>query len=457
MKKHLRLAFTVLMSLLLLTYSCKQNAEKKTIAEKKVYTVPSVNDIVIYELFVRNFSDEGTINAIIPRLDELKALGVNVIWLMPIQPTGKEDKKGTYGSPYAVQDYYGLNRDFGTKADFKKLVDEVHARGLCIIIDEVANHTAWDNPWVTQHPDWYTHDSTGKIIPPVKDWSDVADLNYDNKEMRKEKIKALKYWVDSFNIDGYRCDAAAMVPNDFWKEAIDTLRKIRPLIMLAESDEPKMYDNGFDMTYGWYMYSVLKNVWKGDSTTEAVQRCLQKEQQRFPSTYRPIRFITNHDEDSWDDVPEKKFINRDGAKAAFVTMITLPGVPLVYNGQEVGYPEKINLFEKYKIDWTANKDLDQWYSNMLHFYSSNDVLKKGLIDQFDAENKYVLIYERSLTGVDPLWVIINASNKETRASLPVPLQNQKITDVISNTAMSTEKEMKLKPYEYHVVKMGAIQ
>ena len=432
--------------------SCRQS-KKETESKVATATVPHVEDVVMYEIFVRNFTAEGTFNAIIPQLNRIKSLGANVIWLMPIQPLGKENHKGTYGSPYSIQNYTAVNPDFGTKKDFQRLVDSVHAKGMWIIIDEVANHTAWDISWIKDHPDWYTHDSTGKIIPPVKDWNDVADLNYSNVDLQKEMIHSMKYWIDSFNIDGYRCDAASMVPDSFWKACISILRQQRPLLMLAESDGASMYDDGFDMTYGWEMYSVLKKVWSGDTAVSTIDTVLEKEKRKYPSDYHCIRFITNHDEDSWDNVPEVKFINRDGAKAAFVTMMTLPGIPLMYNGQEVGYPTKINLFEKYTIDWSANTDLQKWYSTVLNFYDGNDVLKKGTLDQFDLNNEKVLIYERKLLGTDPLWVIVNTSNEEVTATLPATLQNKKLRDMISSEGIASADMMKLRPYEYHILKV----
>ncbi|HYV90395.1 MAG TPA: alpha-amylase family glycosyl hydrolase [Chitinophagales bacterium] len=432
--------------------SCFRQSEKE--AESKIASpaVPSVEDVVMYEIFVRNFTGEGTFNAIIPHLDRLKKLGVNVILLMPIQPLGKENHKRTYGSPYPIQNYTEVNPDFGTKADFKKLVDSIHAKGMWIIIDEVANHTAWDISWVKDHPDWYTHDSvTKKIIPPNPDWSDVADLNFASVDLQKAMIHAMKYWIDSFSIDGYRCDAASTVPDSFWKECIGILRQQRPLLLLAESDSPTMYDDGFDVTYGWEMYACLKDVWSGKLPAAAVDSVLTKEQNKYPANYHAVRFITNHDETSRDDMPEVKFINRNGAKAAFVTMLTLPGTPLVYNGQEIGYPTEINLYGRYKIDWSANPDLQKWYSAVLNFFEGNDVLKKGTLDQFDPGNMKVLIYQRKLLGTDPLWVIVNTSNEEITAKLPITLQNKKLTDMISNEGIASEEMIKLRPYEYHVL------
>jgi len=438
----------------LLFFSCSSQNQKESKQENVAAGVLPIEDITMYEIFVRNFSSEGTFNAIIPQLDRIKKLGVNVIWLMPIQPLGKLNHKGTYGSPYSIQNYTEVNPDFGTKADFKKLVDSIHAKGMYIILDEVANHTAWDNPWITSHPEWYTHDSvTGKIISPVKDWTDVADLNYDNIELRKQMIHDLKYWIDSFKIDGYRCDAAHMVPDDFWKQAISILRQDRPIIMLAESEDSSMYSDGFDMTYSWSVYHALKDVWNGKRTTATVDSMLQKEKAKFPANFRSLRFIDNHDENSWDNVPEVKFINRDGAKAAFFATITIPGTPLVYNGQEVGYPTKMNLFEKYSIDFTANPELQQWYSTILNFYDHSDVLKKGTLDEFDSENKTVLIYERKLLGQDPLWVIVNTQNSEVVAQLPSSLQNKKMQDLISGEGIASATTMKLRPFEYHILKV----
>jgi glycosidase len=435
-------------------FQCKQ-VSKQAPQEKQIATVPATDDVVMYEVFVRNFTSEGTFNAMIPQLDRLKKLGVNVLWLMPIQPTGVENKKGTYGSPYAVQNYTEVNPSYGTKADFKRLVDSVHAKGMYIIIDEVANHTAWDCPWVKEHPDWYTHDNTGKItVPAGTDWTDVADLNYDNPDLRAAKIATLKYWIDSFNIDGYRCDVAEWVGYDWWKACIDTLRRIRPVMMLAEGADPKLYDSGFDMTYGWSMYSALKKLWSGKGTTATVDSAYKEELQKYPPTYHHIRFITNHDENSWDDVPQVKFGNLDGSKAAFIASMTLPGVPLLYNGQEVAYPTRINLFEKYTIDWSANPGLQQWYSHVLAVHTANDPLKRGTLDEFSTENPGVLIYQRKTLGKDPLWVIINAKNEEVMAKLPAALQYKKLTDLLSAEGISTEAQFKLRPYEYHIVSVS---
>ncbi|MBK9730797.1 MAG: alpha-amylase [Chitinophagaceae bacterium] len=453
MKLKLHTFCTILVAcfISLAVFSCKNTPEKKATPEKIISNVPAVSNVVMYELFIHNFSNEGTINAVTARLDELKDLGINTIWLMPIQPIGQLQKKGTYGSPYSISDYYAINPDYGTKADFKRLVDSVHAKGLYVIIDEVANHTAWDNAWVKEHPDWYTKDSTGKMIPPVPDWTDVVDLNYDNQELRKEMIKSMKYWIDSFNIDGYRCDVAGEVPFDWWKECITELRKSRPILMLAEGDDPKLYESGFDMTYGWQMYSTIKQVWNGKRSLAAIDTVLAKEKADFPYNYRPLRFSDNHDENSWDNVPAVKFQTVEGSKAAFIALAMLPGVPLLYNGQEVGYPTRINLFEKYNITWTANGDLRKFYKDIIHLYNTNEILKEGNVQRIAKENKDVLMYTRTLND-SLIVVMVNVRNTKVKAAMPKELMSKNYSNVLTNEQVTFSYDLSFEPYEYKILR-----
>src|SRR5689334_7426721 len=221
-----------------------------------------VRDGVIYQIFPRNFSAEGNFNAITMQLDRLKDLGVTVLWLMPIHPIGQEKKKGTVGSPYAVRDYYAINPDYGTEEDLKRLVAEAHKRGIKVIIDIVANHTAWDSVMM-QHPEFYKQDAGGKIIPPVPEWTDVAGLNYDNPQLRAYMVKMLKYWIDptTFNLDGFRCDVAHMVPTGFWEEARQELAKVKPdIFLLAEASKPDLLVKAFDADYSWPLHGALNNV-----------------------------------------------------------------------------------------------------------------------------------------------------------------------------------------------------
>lgn len=420
MKKNLLWISAAFLVMLAACNSSKTNEQTETMP--KAYHQPAhTESMVMYQIFVRNFSKEGTFNAVTARLQDLKNLGANTLWLMPIQPTGIEKHKGTYGSPYAIKDYTDVHPDYGTKEDFKKLVDSCHALGLNIIIDWVANHTAWDCKWVKEHPDWYVKDSSGNIIPPVADWTDVADLNYDNQEMRKAMLEGMLYWVKEFDIDGYRCDVAEMVPNDFWKPAIDSLKKVKPVIMLAEGAKPDLYEVGFQITYGWDFYHNLKQVFNNKEPLAKLDSVLAKEKLQYPVNYKNIRFITNHDENSWDDVPQKLFVNLDGTKAAFIISACIPGVPFVYNGQEVGYDQKINLFEKYVIDYSANPELKQFYTDALKL-KQHPAFQQQTITRIDPKNKDVYAFVSEGGGQKAL-VVVNVRNRDAAFSLPKEYQN----------------------------------
>jgi len=310
----------------------------------------------IYEVFVRDFSASGNFQGVTDGLDRIQQVGANVVWLMPIYPIGKMNRKGSFGSPYSVADYRGINPDFGSEADFRALVRAVHTRDMKLILDFVPNHTAFDHVWVAKFPDRYTHDSTGKISIALDndgkptDWTDVADLNFNNVDTRRAVIADMRYWLDAFDVDGFRVDVAGFVPDAFWREAVPQLRANKPILLLAEWGEPKMHEFGFDLTYGWDSYARLKAVWKGAPADSFVVKELT-DMRSLPRQGRRLRFTTNHDETAWDQPPVTLFGGAAGARAAFVAMAFLPGVPLIYDGQEVESPQKLGLFEKELIAW----------------------------------------------------------------------------------------------------------
>ncbi|MDX1531043.1 MAG: alpha-amylase family glycosyl hydrolase [Rhodothermales bacterium] len=372
---------------------------------------------VLYEVFVRDFTPEGTFRAMIPRLDTVRAMGVNTIWLMPIHPVGVERRKGELGSPYAIQDYFAVNPRFGTEDDFRALVDAAHERGLRVLIDLVANHTAWDNAWVTEHPDWYTKDSTGAIThPPGTDWTDVADLDYSNPAVWEAMREAMRYWVEEFDIDGYRCDVAELVPLDFWAEAIAELRQIKPVLMLAEGADPALYDVGFDLTYAWDTYAALKEVWDGLPTGQLYE-ALEAEREAYDPADARLRFTTNHDETAWDAPPVVLFDGLDGARAASVVAITLPGVPLLYNGQEVGSEQRLPLFEQMAIEWDQNPEMRRFYDALLALRAESPALQYGALEPIDTAGPDVIAYYRMEAGEEAL-VLVNARDRAVEATLP---------------------------------------
>jgi glycosidase len=312
----------------------------------------------IYEIFVRDFSPTGDFRGVIGGLDRIQAVGANVVWLMPIYPVGVANRKGTLGSPYAVRDYYAIDSAFGTAADFRALVATVHARGMKLILDWVPNHTAWDNVWVREHPDFYVRNDSGGLIVPLDaqgkstGWTDVAQLDYRNPALRRAMIGAMRWWLEQYGIDGFRVDAAGFVPDDFWPEALPALRAAvpRPILLLAEWGDLKMHRFGYDLTYAWDSYGRLKAVWKGAAASTFTRGELD-DMHAMPAGGMRLRFTTNHDETAWDNPPVILFGSAAGARAAFVAMALLPGRPLIYNGQGVESPQKLGLFVREAIAW----------------------------------------------------------------------------------------------------------
>jgi len=289
-----------------------------------------VRDGVIYEIYPRAFSQQGDFNAITARLDELKDLGVTILWLMPIHSIGQVKKKGTIGSPYAVRDYYGINPDYGTADDLKRLIREAHARGMKVIIDIVANHTSWDSV-LMKHPEFYKRDKKGNITYP-HDWYDIAALNYDNQELRRYMTDMLKYWLREFDLDGFRCDVAGEVPTDFWENARLELEKVKPdIVMLAEAHKAELQVKAFDLDYSWPLHSALTDVLQGRAPASRLREEWNKEVQEWPKGALHMRFSDNHD--------ERRAIARFGEPAALAAsafVFALDGVPMIYNGMEIG-------------------------------------------------------------------------------------------------------------------------
>ena len=378
-----------------------------------------VRDAVIYEVYLRSFSKEGSFKALERRLPELKDLGVTVVWLMPIHPVGDLNRKGRLGSPYSVQDYYAINPEFGTLEDFKSLVEATHALGMKIIIDLVANHTSWDSKLVMEHPDWFTTDSEGAIVSPNPDWTDVADLNYDHHELRKYMIEMMKYWVQDVGIDGFRCDVAELVPTDFWDRARKELDKIKPVIMLSEGTLPEHHVEAFDLTYSWSVYDVLGKIIKGSTPVSVFDDILQSESYRFPKSSLRLRFNTNHDKNAYDAPSVVKY-TRQGAKATALLAFTFPGVPLIYNGEEVGNDKRLDLFEKVGIDWKKNPDFREFYRKLGMLRAQHAGLRRGqYVKLQNTDSVKVYSFARRYEQ-DYVAIVINfdQSPKSVEVSLP---------------------------------------
>jgi glycosidase len=343
-------------------------------------------NLSIYEVNVRQFTPEGTFLALESHLPRLKNLGADILWLMPINPIGELNRKGTLGSYYSIKDYMEINPEYGNKEDFKHFVQMAHEQGLYVIVDWVANHSAWDNALVTEHPDWYDKDSTGKMVSPF-DWTDVVEFNYDNPEMSAYMLDALKYWVIDFNIDGYRCDVAGMVPDTFWQKVRSELDGIKPVFMLAEDEAPR-HHAAFDMTYGWEFHHIMNKIYKGENSANDIETYLRKNDSLYPQNAYRMNFITNHDENSWNGTEFERL--GEGVEAFYVLTATVPGLPLIYTGQESAMDKRLDFFERDAVKWGD-------YS-MTNFYKALFDLKKSNAALFNGS--YGGSWERITTGED---------------------------------------------------------
>jgi glycosidase len=419
-----------------------------------------VQDAVVYEVFTPDFSEAGTFRGIIDRLDELEAMGVTTLWLMPIHPVGEKRAKtdiGALGSPYAVRDYRGVNPEYGGAEQFRALVDSVHARGMHIIIDWVANHTAWDHPWIENHPEYYTEGPIdGRFTYPLlngdtTDWTDVVQLDYGNQEMRGKMIQAMQYWVREFNIDGFRCDVAHQVPLDFWEAAIDSVEKVKPVLMLAEAAELEMHEVGFDQTYAWPFYGTMKRVWEEDAPVHELADQVETTVGGLVPNARRLRFTTNHDESMWDATPPQLFGGIPGSKAAFVLAATMPGTPLVYNGQELGIQDTVSFFAAQPYDWGQEETLVPWYTEMLNTYRQSAALTGGDLTVHTPDAEDVLLYSRTRNG-ETVLVAVNVRDEAATVDLPAAMQDAALTDLLSDETVSGP-QLRLDPYGYHVLQV----
>ena len=349
---------------------------------------------VIYEVNLRQFTPEGTVNAFAQHLPRLKELGVDILWMMPINPISEKDRKGKLGSYYAVKNYKEFNPEFGTLDDFKSMVKKAQDMGLKVIIDWVPNHTGRDNVWVTEHPDYYKKDSLGNMIG-IYDWTDVYVLDYSNPETRKAMIDAMKFWLTDVGVDGFRCDVAMEVPTDFWNEARPQLQAVRPeLFMLAEATVPALQEIAFDMGYNWPMKDLFNEIaatsgqysFKGENGEVRkfdekhacdITTLLDKQAAEFPKDTYLMNMITNHDLNSWEGTEFERLGNLTDAFA--VLSYTLPGMPLLYTGQETGMNRAFKFFEKDEApNWEPRNEFFTFYQKLNNLKHSQAALTAGI-------------------------------------------------------------------------------
>lgn len=458
MKSYLNLAFVFFFSSIVLAYS--QDKDSHSNAAYKQYgtpfaKMPKREDAVIYQVNIRAFSQAGTLNAVTEKLSAIQQLGANVIYLMPIYPVGVLRSAGGLGSPYAVKDYKAVNPDFGTLEDLRTLVSEAHKKNMAVILDWVANHTAWDNQWISQHPEWYQQNVNGDIIiPPETQWKDVAQLNYDNTQMRNAMVDAMSYWVYSANIDGFRCDAADMVPENFWSEAISKIRKIKKsqhLLMMAEGSRTNHFDAGFDYTFGFGFFGALEKKFRENKPATTLQDANALEYaNNYKNENRIVRYTTNHDVNLSDGTPLELFGGKKGSIAAFVVAAYMKSVPMIYNGQETGYARRLEYFNRTPIDWsTADPLILAEYKKIIAFRNSSNAIKKGVLNGYSSDAVSAFTME---TETEKVLVLSNLTNATVNYIVPVPLAAAAWKDGFSGVSAALATEITLSPYQYLVFK-----
>lgn len=332
-------------------------------------------DAVIYQINTRQFTQEGTFAAAQAQLPRLAELGVDILWLMPIHPIGETNRKGSLGSPYSVKDYYAINAQFGTLDDFKAFVDAAHARGMKVIIDWVANHSAWDNPLVAQHPDWYATDWKGDFHPtPWTDWADIIDFDYSNPELREYMTQAMVYWVKEIGVDGFRCDVAGFVPLDFWNEARRQLDEIKPVFMLAEWEARDLHQRAFDASYGWEWKEAAQDVAAGRGNAERLRGFYANDLLTWPEDAYRMLYTSNHDQNAWEGTPFEFY--GDAYKAMAALQFVSRGIPVIYNGQEAGNTQRLAFFEKDPIVW-EDSPLNDHFKQLIALKTNNPALWNG--------------------------------------------------------------------------------
>ncbi|NHN26705.1 alpha-amylase [Flavobacterium jejuense] len=465
---------TILTLLLVTLFSCKE--EKKEVTEIPIvktqeiepFTSEITENAVIYEANIRQYSSEGTFNQFTKDIPQLKELGVKIIWLMPIFPISETKRKATggddskfasempaeeqskyLGSYYAVSDFKKVNPEFGTIEDFRNLVKTAHENGIYVILDWVPNHTGWDHVWIKEHPEFYTQNEKGEIIDPINPetgetwgWTDVADLNYNNQELRKEMTNDMLYWIKNEKIDGFRCDVASNVPTDFWQQAIPTLRKEKSIFMLAEAWQPELIkENLFDMYYSWEGHHTMNKIAQGKETVANWDAFMEKATKEYETDDIAMNFVDNHDENSWNGTIEERL--GDASELMIALSFMTPGMPLIYSGDEYGLNHRLKFFEKDSIpkekgrNWEIFKKLGELKTTKVALHGGKN--KASYKKIATSSNDKILAFEREKEGKKMIFIgNLSKNNQEFTIELDGNFKN-----MYTNTKFSLNKGQKV--------------
>ena len=456
MKDQVFRIIILVIGLVIIFSACKP---KSKIIEKAPLTTSVkhaewTRNMILYEINVRQFSKSGTFAGVDSSLTKIRDLGVNVLWFMPVYPIGEVNRKGELGSYYSVKDYKAANPEFGTLEDFRALVAKAHEMGFHVILDWVGNHSSWDNHLVAEHPDWYEKDSTGKFVSPF-DWTDVIQFDYKAMPLWDYMIDAMKFWVADIGIDGYRCDFPGLVPEEFWYKATTELNTVKPVLMLAE-DEAHSYllERAFDMNYGWAHHHLMNAVASGKRKPTALDTLMMNEVSYYPPESYRLRFLTNHDENAWNGTIDEKMGDAQKAFAAYI--FTIPGVPLMYNGQEADLDKRLEFFKRDPIVWKET-DLRGFYTTLCHLRSTNPALRHGIEGgSFNilrtSEPQKVIAYTR-VKDEGSVFAVINCSNDSVKVKLRGGFAAGEYKDVFNGETVLIRpgKRIGLAPWGYKIL------
>ena len=411
-------------------------------------------DAVIYQVNTRQFSESGNFDGVRAGLDDIRALGADIIWLMPVHPIGDKHRKGELGSPYAVKDYYGINPEFGDSDSLRQLIRAIHDRGMKVIIDWVPNHSAWDNELVTTHPDWYARDYKGDFRPsPWWDWDDIIEFDYDNPALRDYMIDALCYWVREFDIDGFRCDVAGYVPNDFWHQARVALDAVKPVFMLAEWEDRDLHEQAFNMTYAWTWNEVMHDIAHGKCSVDKLRKYYSWNERAWPRQAYRMTFVSNHDKNAWDGTQHEQF--GKALEAAIVLSVIGEGMPLIHNGQEAGENKRLAFFERDPIDWQPH-EIGTLYTQLIALKKQIPALWNGpfgarMIQVPNSAQPDVFSFVRQQNG-DAVFVVLNLGDKDVEVSFSEALYHGEFEDCFRRQQyrFDADTTMTLAPWEYRL-------
>ncbi|MDR8390318.1 alpha-amylase family glycosyl hydrolase [Aliifodinibius sp. S!AR15-10] len=441
----------------LLGWNCTRSAEEATqdsaitSASEHIEHPEWSKSANIYEVNIRQYTPEGTFKAFQKELPRLKNMGVDILWLMPIHPIGEKRRKGELGSYYSIKDYTAVNPNFGTRQDFFDLVRAIHANDMKVFLDMVPNHTAWDHPWVTEHPEYYMKDSLGNITYEA-DWTDIAQLNYENRALWDDMIEKLKYWVEEANIDGYRVDHAGHdIPLEFWKKAIPEVNNVKQdFFWLAEWNTPEMHP-WFDATYTWEYFHLTTEIAKGEASLDQLTEYMARQDSLYPGHAYRLYFTTNHDENSWNGTDEELF--GDNFENFAVMASTIDGMPLIYSGQETGLEQRLEFFKKDTIDWDGY-EYEDFYRTLFELKDRNEALWNGQhgghfqhVQTSPSESIYA--YKR-VKGDSEVLVVLNLTGQEQQVALQ-DIRPTEYSDVFSGETLTVGKQQVAIPAHSHLV------